>query len=312
MEENGFQQRVEGKNVEDDRLVMQNPLTQYRQDGYPKQLQKAPGVQEDMTPVPDCGEESYKGSGKLQGRKALITGGDSGIGRAAAIAYAREGADIAVNYVESEHDDAESLKDLLEKEGRKVILIPGDLRDETFNKQMVEKAYNELGGLDILCLVAGKQVAKEDIIDITTEQLRSTFEINVYSLFWTVKAALPLLPPGATIITTTSIQAYQPSEHLLDYAATKSAIVAFTRALAKQIAKKGIRVNSVAPGPVWTALQVSGGQPQDKLPKFGQNTPLERAGQPVELSAVYVLLASQESSYTTAEVYGITGGNHTA
>lgn len=312
MKENGFQQRVEGKNVEDDRLVMQNPLTQYRQDGYPKQLQKAPGVQEDMIPVPDCGEESYKGSGKLQGRKALITGGDSGIGRAAAIAYAREGADIAVNYVESEHDDAESLKDLLDKEGRKVILIPGDLRDEAFNKQMVEKAYDELGGLDILCLVAGKQVAKEDILDITTEQLRSTFEINVYSLFWTVKAALPLLPPGATIITTTSIQAYQPSEHLLDYAATKSAIVAFTRALAKQIAKKGIRVNSVAPGPVWTALQVSGGQPQDKLPKFGQNTPLERAGQPVELSAVYVLLASQESSYTTAEVYGITGGNHTA
>lgn len=191
-------------------------------------------------------------------------------------------------------------------------MIPGDLRDEAFNKQMVEKAHKELGGLDILCLVAGKQVSQEDIMDITTEQLKATFEVNVYSLFWTVKAALPLLPPGATIITTTSIQAYQPSEHLLDYAATKSAIVAFTRALAKQIAKKGIRVNSVAPGPVWTALQVSGGQPQDKLPKFGENTPLERAGQPIELSAVYVLLASQESSYTTAEVYGVTGGNHTA
>lgn len=293
-----------------DRLKMQNPLTQYRQDGFPKQLQKAPGVQEDMAPVPDCGEESYKGSGKLKGRKALITGGDSGIGRAAAIAYSREGADIAINYVESERKDAESLKELLESEGRKVVLIPGDLRDEAFNREMVEKAHKELGGLDILCLVAGKQVAKKDIMDISTEQLKATFEINVYSLFWTVKAALPLLPPGATIITTSSIQAYQPGEHLIDYASTKSAIIAFTRALAKQIANKGIRVNCVAPGPVWTALQVSGGQPQEKLPEFGQNTPLERSGQPVELSAVYVLLASQESSYTTAEVYGVTGGNH--
>lgn len=295
-----------------ERLKMQDPTKQYRQEGYPKQLQETPGVQEDMTPVPDCGEESYKGSGKLKGRKALITGGDSGIGRAAAIAYAREGADIAINYVESEQEDADSLKELLESEGCRVVLIPGDLRDETFNKEMVQKAHKELGGLDILCLVAGKQVAQEDFMDISTEQLKATFEINVYSLFWTVQAALPLLPPGSTIITTTSIQAYQPSPHLVDYAATKSAIVAFTRALAKQIAEKGIRVNSVAPGPIWTPLQVSGGQPQDKLPKFGQETPLKRSGQPVELAPVYVLLASQESSYTTAEVYGITGGNHTA
>jgi len=316
MEDNKFNQNktVQGVNEEKakDRLMMQDPLTQYRTDGFPKQLQDAPGVQEDMTPVPDCGEESYLGSSKLLGRKALITGGDSGIGRAAAIAYAREGADIAINYVESEQEDAKSLKELLESEGHKVILIPGDLRDEKFNKEMVEKAYQQLGGLDILCLVAGKQVSQDDIMDITTEQLKATFEINVYSLFWTVKAALPLMPPGSTIITTTSIQAYQPSPHLLDYASTKSAIVAFTRALAKQIAEKGIRVNSVAPGPVWTALQVSGGQPQEKLPDFGQNTPLKRAGQPVELSAVYVLLASQESSFTTAEVYGITGGNHLA
>jgi len=293
-----------------DRLKMQNPLAEYRQDGYPKQLQDAPGVQEEMTPVPDCGEESYKGSGKLEGRKALITGGDSGIGRAAAIAYSREGADIAINYVKSEREDAESLKELLEGEGRKVVLIPGDLRDEAFNKEMVEKAYKELGGLDILCLVAGKQVSTDDIMDISTEQLKATFEINVYSLFWTVKAALPLMPQGSTIITTSSIQAYQPGAHLLDYASTKSAIIAFTRALAKQIAEKGIRANCVAPGPIWSVLQVSGGQPQDKLPEFGQNTPLKRSGQPVELSAVYVLLASQESSYTTAEVYGITGGNH--
>ncbi len=289
---------------------MQNPLTQFRQDGFPKQLQESPGVQEDMSPVPDCGEESYEGKGRLKGRKALITGGDSGIGRAAAIAYAREGADVAINYYPTEQKDAESLAELLEKEGKKIILIPGDLSDEKFNRKMVKEAYEKLGGLDILALVAGKQVSKVDIQEVTTEQLSNTFKINVFSLFWTVQEALPLLPPGSSIITTSSIQAYQPSEDLLDYAATKSAIIAFTRALAKQIAEKGIRVNSVAPGPIWTALQVSGGQQQEKLPKFGQNTPLKRAGQPVELAGVYVFLASQESSYVTAEVYGVTGGNH--
>lgn len=294
----------EGKNK------MQNPLTQYRQDGYPKQLQESPGVQEDMKPVPDCGEESYKGNGRLAGRKALITGGDSGIGRAAAIAYAREGADIAINYMESEQKDADSLVELLEKEGKKVILLPGDLSDEKFCRQMIKDAHKELGGLDILALVAGKQVSKTDIEEITTEQLTNTFKINVFSLFWTMQEALPLLPAGASVITCSSIQAYQPSPDLLDYAATKSAIIAFTRALAKQIASKGIRVNCVAPGPVWTPLQISGGQQQEKLPKFGQNTPLERAGQPVELAGVYVFLASQESSYVTAEVYGVTGGNH--
>jgi len=289
---------------------MQNPLTQYRQDGYPKQLQEYPGMQDEMNPTPDCGEQSYKGSGKLKGRKALITGGDSGIGRAAAIAYAREGADIAINYMESEQEDADSLVELLEKEGKKVILIPGDLSDETFCRQLIKEAHQKLGGLDILAFVAGKQVSKTDIEEITTEQLTNTFAINVFSLFWMVQEALPLIPPGSSIITTSSIQAYQPSPDLLDYAATKTAIIAFTRGLAKQVASKGIRVNSVAPGPIWTPLQVSGGQQQEKLPKFGQNTPLKRAGQPVELAGVYVLLASQESSYVTAEVYGVTGGNH--
>ena len=289
---------------------MQDPRKIYREEGYPKQLQEAPGVQENMNPVPDAGEESYTGYGRLKGRKALITGGDSGIGRAVAIAFAREGAEIAINYVGSEQKDADSLAELLEKEGKKVVLIPGDLSSESFCKEMVRKANKELGGLDILALIAGKQVSKTDIEEITTEQLTNTFAVNVFSLFWTVKEALPLLPPGATIITESSIQAYQPSPDLLDYAATKSAIIAFTRGLAKQIAKKGIRVNSVAPGPVWTALQVSGGQQQEKLPKFGQNTPLERAGQPVELAAVHVFLASPESSFVTAEVYGVTGGHH--
>lgn len=289
---------------------MQNPLTQYRQDGFPKQLQEYPGVQEEMDPIPDCGEKSYKGNERLKGRKALITGGDSGIGRAAAIAYAREGADIAINYMPAEQKDVDSLVELLKKEGKKVVLIPGDLSDEKFCKQMIKEAHEKLGGLDILALVAGKQVSKTDIQEVTTEQLENTFKINVYSLFWTVQAALPLLPAGSSIITTSSIQAYQPSPDLLDYAATKTAIIAFTRALAKQIADKGIRVNSVAPGPIWTPLQISGGQQQEKLPKFGQTTPLKRAGQPVELAGVYVFLASQESSYVTAEVYGVTGGNH--
>lgn len=293
-----------------DNNKMQNPLTQYRQDGFSKQLQEYPGLQEEMQPIPDCGEKSYKGNDRLKGRKALITGGDSGIGRAAAIAFAREGADIAINYMEAEQKDAESLAELLEKEGKEVILIPGDLSDETFNRKMVKEAHEKLGGLDILALVAGKQVSKTDIEEITTEQLTNTFKINVFSLFWTMQEALPLLPPGASVITTSSIQAYQPSKDLLDYAATKSAIIAFTRALAKQVAEKGIRVNSVAPGPIWTALQVSGGQQQEKLPKFGQETPLKRAGQPVELAGVYVFLASQESSYVTAEVYGVTGGHH--
>lgn len=289
---------------------MQNPLTQYRQDGFPKQIQEYPGVQGEMNPVPDCGEKSYVGSGRLKGRKALITGGDSGIGRAAAIAYAREGADIAINYMKEEQKDAESLVELLAKEGKKVILIPGDLRDEKFNKQMVKDAYEKLGGLDILALVAGKQVSKKDIEEITTEQLTDTFKINVFSLFWTVQAALPLLPAGTSIITCSSIQAYQPSPDLLDYAATKSAILNFSRGLAKQVAPKGIRVNCVAPGPIWTPLQISGGQQQEKLPKFGQETPLKRAGQPAELAGVYVFLASQESGYITAEVFGVTGGHH--
>lgn len=290
--------------------VLPNPLDQHYTGEFPLRKQSAPGLQSDMQPKPDCGEESYVGYGRLKGRKALITGGDSGIGRAVAIAYAREGADVAINYLPSEQKDAEEVADLIREAGVKAVLIPGDVADEEFCKQMVQEADKQLEGLDILTLVAGKQVAVEDIEDLSTEQLKKTFETNVFSLFWTVKEALPLLPPGATIITTSSTQAYQPGKELLDYAATKSAIVAFTRGLAKQIAPKGIRVNCVAPGPFWTALQVVGGQLDEKIPKFGQNTPLKRAGQPVEIAAVYVHLASPESSYTTAEVYGVTGGNH--
>ncbi|WP_392566647.1 SDR family oxidoreductase [Utexia brackfieldae] len=291
---------------------MQDPQTQFYHDKYPQQPQPVPGLQSTMQPIPDCGEKSYRGSARLAGRKALVTGGDSGIGRAAAIAYAREGADVALNYLPAEESDAQAVAALIKAEGRQAILIPGDLSDEAFNQQMVKQAHQQLGGLDILALVAGKQQAVDDILNLSTEQLEKTFAINVFSLFWTIKAALPLLPKGASIITTSSIQGYQPSPILLDYASTKAAIIAFSRALAKQVASKGIRVNIVAPGPIWTPLQVCGGQPQTAIPEFGMSTPLGRSGQPVELASLYVYLASQESSYITAEVFGVTGGNHCA
>lgn len=289
---------------------MQDPQTQFYHDKFSKQSQPAPALQSKMQPIPDCGEKSYKGNNKLAGRKALVTGGDSGIGRAAAIAYAREGADVAINYLPDEQSDAEDVAQLIKSEGRNAILIPGDLSNEEFNKKMVDEAYQKLGGLDILALVAGKQQAVEDILNLSTDQMRKTYEINVFSLFWTIKAALPYLPKGASIITTSSIQGYQPSPTLVDYASTKGAITTFSKALAKQIAPKGIRVNIVAPGPIWTPLQVCGGQLQEDLPEFGMDTPLGRCGQPVELSSLYVFLASQESSYITAEVFGVTGGNH--
>lgn len=287
-----------------------NPLTKYHHGKFLKQKQAAPALQCEMDPIPDCGEKTYQGHGRLEGRKMLVTGGDSGIGRAAAIAYAKEGADVAINYLPYEQKDAEDVAKVIEAVGRKAVLIPGDLSDEAFCKKLVEQAHQKLGGLDNLTLVAGKQTAVEDIMELTTEQIKKTFEINVFSLFWVTKAALGYLKPGSTIITTSSVQAYQPSGNLLDYAATKTAIIAFTRGLANQLSNKGIRVNCVAPGPVWTPLQICGGQPSEVIPEFGKQTPLQRAGQPVELAGVYVHLASEESSYTTAETYGVTGGMH--
>ena len=288
---------------------MQNPLTQYPTPEFPKQPQTAPGTVHKMQPAADHGETSYKGFGRMVGRKALITGADSGIGRAAAIAYAREGADIVLNYLPEEEADAREVVALIEAEGRKAIAVPGDLKDEAFCNSLVEQAVEALGGLDVLVNVAGKQTAQKDIAELTTEQFDATFKTNVYAMFWLCKAALPHLPAGATIINTASIQAYQPSETLLDYAPTKSSIVAFTKALAKQVIGKGIRVNAVAPGPFWTPLQPSGGQPQEKIPKFGSETPMGRPGQPAECAPIYVLLATQESSYITGEVFGVTGGN---
>lgn len=296
--------------MKEETVKLKNPVTQYYHKDFDNQPQNAPGIESKMNPLPDCGEESYKGHDRLSGRKALVTGGDSGIGRAAAIAYAREGANVAINYLPEEQSDAEEVKRIIEAEGRKAVLIPGDLSDENFCKMLVDKAVHELGGLDIMALVAGKQQFVEKIEDLSTEQFRKTFEINVFSLLWTIKAAMPHLPAGASIITTSSIQAYQPGAILVDYASTKAAIVGFSQALAKQIASRGIRLNIVAPGPIWTPLQITGGQPQENIPKFGQGTPLMRAGQPVELAGVYVFLASEESSYITAEVYGVAGGVH--
>ena len=291
-----------------DLYTLQDPTKQYPTPKFKHQPQSVPGLQSDMTPKPDCGETSYRGSGRLRDRKALVTGGDSGIGRAAAIAFAREGADVVINYLPSEERDAQEVIALIQQEGRKAFAMPGDLSDEAFCVKLVTEAKKQLGGLDILACVAGKQHFVEKIADVTTEQMKETYRVNVFALFWICKAALPLMPPGGSIITTASIQATHPSAGLIDYAPTKAAILAFTRALARQVAEDGIRVNCVAPGPVWTPLQTSGGQPDKKIPEFGTETPMKRPGQPVEMSPLYVLLASQESSYVTGEVYGATGG----
>ena len=296
--------------VTKNQYAMQDPTKQYPQPKFGEQPQNAPGLSSHMDPKPDHGETSYRGFGRLAGRRAVITGADSGIGRAVAIAFAREGADLVLNYLSSEQKDADEVIALVKEAGRKAVAVPGDLKDEAFCQGLIETAAKQLGGIDILVNVAGKQTAVTNIADLTTEQFEATFRTNVTAMFWLCKAALPHMPAGATIINTASIQAYQPSPMLLDYAPTKAAIVAFTHALAKQVAEKGIRVNAVAPGPVWTPLQSSGGQPQDKIPDFGAETPMKRPGQPAELASVYVLLASQESSYITGEVYGVTGGNH--
>ncbi|MEF2279616.1 SDR family oxidoreductase [Deinococcus sp. YIM 134068] len=288
--------------------TMQNPVTQYPQPPFPQQPQGAPGTVHEMQPKPDHGETTYRGSGRLAGRKALITGGDSGIGRAVAIAYAREGADVAINYLPDEEEDAREVIRLIEAAGRKAVALPGDITQEAFCLQLVQDAVAQLGGLDILVNNAGKQTAEKSLDEITTEQFDQTFKTNVYALFWITKAALPHLPPGAAIINSTSVEAYQPSPLLFDYAQTKAAIMAATHSLAKQLAEKGIRVNGVAPGPVWTPLQPTGGQPQEKIEQFGGQTPLGRPGQPAELAPVYVFLASQEASYVTGEVYGVAGG----
>jgi NAD(P)-dependent dehydrogenase (short-subunit alcohol dehydrogenase family) len=291
-----------------DRLTMQDPRAQYPQPPFPEQPQEAPGLAREMEPKPDHGETSYKGSGKLTGRKALVTGGDSGIGRAAAIAFAREGADVAIAYLPDEEADAREVVQLIEADGRKALALPGDITDEAWCRRMVDETVSGLGGLDILVVNAGRQQYRASVDEVSSEDFDRTLKTNLYALHWIVRAAVPHLEPGAAVITTASIQAYDPSAILLDYATTKAGIVAYTQALAKQLIERGIRANIVAPGPIWTVLQPSGGQPQEKVRKFGQGSAFGRPGQPVELAPVYVLLASQEGSYISGEVYGVTGG----
>lgn len=295
-----------------DRFTMQDPRYQYPAPPFPRQEQSPPGLAGKMQPRPDHGEESYAGFGRLLGRKALITGGDSGIGRAAAIAYAREGADVAINFLPEELDDASEVIGYIERAGTKGVALPGDISNEETCKTIIADAVKQLGGLDILVINAGRQQARKSVEEVSSEDFDKTLKTNLYALHWLAKEAVPHLPPGAAIITTASIQAYEPSAHLLDYATTKAGIVAYTKALAEQLIEKGIRVNAVAPGPFWTVLQPSGGQFPEKVEKFGQNSAFGRPGQPVELAPIYVLLASQEGSYITGEVFGVTGGKGVA
>ncbi|MHA0327925.1 SDR family oxidoreductase [Sphingomonas melonis] len=288
--------------------ALSDPQTRYTSQPFPEQRQKWPALQRDMKPVPDSGERSYRGSGRLAGRKALVTGGDSGIGRAAVIAFAREGADVAINYYPTEEPDAQDVAKLLRAEGRKVVLIPGDLTDEKFCRDLIARANRELGGLDILVNNAAYQQSKASIAEISTEQFDRTMKTNVYAMFHLCKAAIPLMPRGAAIINTGSVNSVNPGEELLDYATTKAAILVFTKGLAKQLGPKGIRVNMVAPGPVWTPLQVAGGQLPGKMGEFGQETPLGRAGQPAELAGLYVALAEAGNSFTTGSAFGANGG----
>ena len=290
-----------------DQHTQQDPSSQYERPEFEAQQQPHPGTDESMDPRPDHGEDTYRGSGRLEGKKAIITGGDSGIGRAVAIAFAREGADVLIAYLPDEEQDAQETARLVTDAGRTCVRVPGDLRDESHCQHVVQRAVDEFGQIDVLVNNAAYQMSQGGIAEITTEQFDSVFKTNVYAMFWLCKAAIPHMPKGASIINSSSIQAAQPSSNLLDYAATKGAIANFTKGLASQLAEKGIRVNSVAPGPVWTPL-IPATMPPEKVSSFGEQTPMGRAAQPAELAPAYVFFASQESSYVTAEILAVTGG----
>lgn len=291
-----------------DQLTFDNPAERYADFDTEAQEQPLPGLDRDLTPSADHGEESYRGTGRLTGRKALITGADSGIGAAVAIAFAREGADVAMNYLPDEEPDAQRIAALIEDAGRTAVLIPGDITDRSFCSDLVERAVEGLGGLDTVVNNAGHQVYEKEPADLDEDQFDRTFTTNVYATFWITKDALPHLGPGSTIINTTSVQAYKPSPIIADYAATKAAINGLSKAWAQQLAPRGIRVNAVAPGPIWTPLQVTQGQPPEKLETFGDNTALGRVGQPVECAPAFVFLASPESSYVVGETINVNGG----
>ena len=285
-------------------------LVKSKQGGFPAQEQEPPGLTSKMDPVPDHGEESYEGHGQMEGLKTLITGGDSGIGRAVAIAFAREGADVALSYLADEQSDAEDTAKWVEKAGRKCVLLPGDIQDEKVARKVVNDAAKELGGLDVLVNNAGFQWARREggLTSLKTEELDQVYKTNIYAMFWMTQEALQYLGKGASIINVSSIQAYDPSVNLIDYASTKAAINNFTINLAAELGEKGIRVNVVAPGPIWTPLQPAT-KAGDTMPKFGADTPLGRPGQPSELAPAFVYLASPKlSSYVSATVLGVTGG----
>ena len=285
-----------------------DPTTKYPRPPFERQSQPFPGLAGKMNPRPDHGETSYKGSGRLFGRKALVTGGDSGMGRAAAIAYAREGADVAISYLPAEESDAQEVIGLIRQAGRTGVALPGDIRDAGHCRRMVDEAVRKLGGLDILVNNAGRQQQRQSLLELTDEDLDATLKTNIYATVWITRAALPHLGPGAAIIQTTSEQAYDPSKNLVDYAMTKAAMMNFTKSMAKQLGPKGIRVNGVAPGPIWTPLQVAGGATMEDLEKFGSKTAFGRPGQPVELASIYVQLAAADASFATGQVYGSSGG----
>ena len=306
----GFAQaQAGGADKERPDVGLTDPRGGYPHAPFQAQQQPWPGLASRMIPRPDHGETSYVGSGKMQGRRALITGGDSGLGRAAAIAFAREGADVAINYLPSEEEDAREVVALIRAAGRRAFPLPGDLRSEAFCKQLVDQAATSLGGLDTLVNCAGRQHSHASVLDISTEYFDWTLKTNLYALFWLVKASVPHMPAGSAIVNTSSVNAFNPSENLLDYSITKAGIANFTKGLAKELIQRGIRVNAVAPGPFWTALQVSGGQTTQNVEKFGSETPIGRPGQPAELAATYVQLASSESSYITGQIFGASGGN---
>jgi len=290
-----------------DQLTKQNPLEQGPKPPFPDQKQSPTGLESRMEPQPDYGEETYRGLGRLKDRAAIITGADSGIGRAVALAYAREGADVLISYLEAD-EDAETTAQVVRDAGRKAVLVRGDVGDEAHCRRIVQQAIQEFGQIDILVNNAAYQMTHESILEIPSEEWDRVFRTNIYAMFYLVKAALPHMQPGAAIINTASVQAYDPSPSLLHYASTKAAIVNFTKGLAQELGKKGIRVNAVAPGPVWTPL-IPMSMPPEAVKNFGQDTPLQRPAQPVELAPAYVFLASQEASYVNCEVLGVHGGS---